>query len=450
MLISSRDFFVGPDLAGAEKPPVLAWGDLRGHVMPCGCDPLTDMGGIARIGRGLERWRALRPLLITVDLGQNTDEVGGDLLKSQTIVRAMARWRADATLLNRAEYALLKKIHGPWKKHGRALAFVLSNSLDPLPAGVKRARVKHRTLIMGYTEGLPVSRSWSPELRRSWEAAFLKNKKSTDRRLLLFAGKPATAAAIAATGLFDRIILSSTLPADAEPDKLERDEPGRLVTDAGMMVPSFGQGMLLLDDRKPVLGSAAPTCPPGGMPTLDKGSCRSDDLLGAGGPVIWLDRSYKDDGVFDDLLAWYRHAEAGRFQQAGREREKDLKNSPFAGAEACRTCHAVAFSQWQKSAHAGALVTLEKKQLHENAECVSCHVVGWHDKGGFVSRQASPWLAGVQCENCHGPRRRHVADPLASTKGALRGSAAGACAACHNATHSPTFDFDSFWKRIAH
>ena len=98
-LVMVSVFFVGPDLAGAEKPPVLAWGDLRGHVMPCGCDPLTDMGGIARIGRGLERWRALRPLLITVDLGQNTDEVGGDLLKSQTIVRVPAAENSKEVLV---------------------------------------------------------------------------------------------------------------------------------------------------------------------------------------------------------------------------------------------------------------------------------------------------------------------------------------------------------------
>jgi hypothetical protein len=75
-------------------------------------------------------------------------------------------------------------------------------------------------------------------------------------------------------------------------------------------------------------------------------------------------------------------------------------------------------------------------------------VLGATAKGGFVSLEKSPQFANVQCETCHGPRRAHAANPSVHPETATLPKAA--CAGCHNAQHSPKFDFKTYWPKIAH
>ena len=81
-----------------------------------------------------------------------------------------------------------------------------------------------------------------------------------------------------------------------------------------------------------------------------------------------------------------------------------------------------------------------------NEECVGCHVVGFGRKGGFANAKATPELANVQCEACHGPGSIHAESPAAGY------GAAGArsCLRCHDPQNSPEFDFYSYWPKIRH
>ena len=33
----------------------VAYGDIRGHIEPCGCDPQTDLGGVLRLSNLLQK-----------------------------------------------------------------------------------------------------------------------------------------------------------------------------------------------------------------------------------------------------------------------------------------------------------------------------------------------------------------------------------------------------------
>jgi len=124
----------------------------------------------------------------------------------------------------------------------------------------------------------------------------------------------------------------------------------------------------------------------------------------------------------------------------------DAAQKSFVGAEACRTCHTADYALWASSGHAHAMQTLVDKKADFNPECVSCHVVGFKKKGGFADNATTPAMANVQCEACHGPGAKHMADPSAPYGKAGK----PACLPCHTHDNSPTFDFDTYWPRIRH
>jgi 2',3'-cyclic-nucleotide 2'-phosphodiesterase (5'-nucleotidase family) len=118
----------------------------------------------------------------------------------------------------------------------------------------------------------------------------------------------------------------------------------------------------------------------------------------------------------------------------------------YLGSDACKTCHAVEHSIWTESKHAHAMQTLVEQHSDFNPECVGCHVVAYKKPGGFVDMNATPTLADVQCESCHGPGARHLANP-----GAPYGKAGKqSCAPCHTHDRSPSFEFSVYWPKIRH
>jgi hypothetical protein len=124
----------------------------------------------------------------------------------------------------------------------------------------------------------------------------------------------------------------------------------------------------------------------------------------------------------------------------------DSSKSIFVGVETCATCHAKEHDIWQRTGHAHAMATLEKKNEQFDTECVGCHVVGFQ-KGGFQSLVLTPQYANVQCESCHGPGRQHSEKPA---KGyGLMPTPVG-CLQCHTTMNSPDFNFEIYWPKVKH
>ncbi|MFN7144346.1 MAG: multiheme c-type cytochrome, partial [Myxococcota bacterium] len=119
----------------------------------------------------------------------------------------------------------------------------------------------------------------------------------------------------------------------------------------------------------------------------------------------------------------------------------------YVGADTCAACHPTAAGAWKASAHAHALATLKDNQAGSNPSCLPCHVTGFGHPGGWAGA-ATPTLADVGCEACHGPGSAHVAAPAAGYGDLPRGPAA--CVACHTHDNSPDFRFDAYWPAIVH
>ena len=147
----------------------------------------------------------------------------------------------------------------------------------------------------------------------------------------------------------------------------------------------------------------------------------------------------------------------------------------FAGSKSCRKCHIKEQRSWADTKMANAFEILKPGERAEakqaagldpqmdytkDAECVSCHVTGYGEPGGFVDIETTPDLAGVGCESCHGAGGTYIQDEYMSLKnkeykradivavGMTDQITAETCAGCHN-NKSPfvgddyVFDFET-------
>ena len=122
-----------------------------------------------------------------------------------------------------------------------------------------------------------------------------------------------------------------------------------------------------------------------------------------------------------------------------------LQVGAYSGDEACRVCHERQYVDWTLTRHACAWETLVRVGKQEDPKCVRCHVVGHGQRGGFFSLKRTPHLRDVQCESCHG---RNGCKAFGG--GQARPITAAACTPCHDAVHSPRFDFATHRPRTLH
>jgi hypothetical protein len=111
----------------------------------------------------------------------------------------------------------------------------------------------------------------------------------------------------------------------------------------------------------------------------------------------------------------------------------------YAGGQACAECHTDTHSEVIKTSHGGAFTNGLFKAMggQTNSSCLSCHTVGFGLPTGFISKSRTPHLAGVQCENCHGPAAPHAASPDDFTARPRPEIAATVCGGCHTAISVP-------------
>ena len=71
----------------------------------------------------------------------------------------------------------------------------------------------------------------------------------------------------------------------------------------------------------------------------------------------------------------------------------------YVGAQTCNVCHSETVDDWRQTSHAKSFTSLEKSKQQDLPDCLQCHVVGYGRSGGFLDRELTIELAGIQCEN---------------------------------------------------
>jgi len=169
--------------------------------------------------------------------------------------------------------------------------------------------------------------------------------------------------------------------------------------------------------------------------------------------LIHLDKSVGEDSARVEEVKKFQQEEGlrqrellvgkalARDEATGRVRERYL------GMEICNRCHADIMPGFVLSRHFKAFDTLKGKGEEANPKCLVCHTTGYGRPSGYDPAEVekgAPYLRGVQCEACHGPGTMHARD------GSYVVSARESCRACHTSQWSPHFDFETYWKRVAH
>lgn len=156
-----------------------------------------------------------------------------------------------------------------------------------------------------------------------------------------------------------------------------------------------------------------------------------------------------DATVSSHIAAYYQ-----RVNDHNKEAFKDLAPPPpaageasYVGLEACSKCHQSQRKFWDRTSHAAAYATLSVQHKEFNLDCVGCHVTGYSKPGGSTVTHVEN-LTAVQCEVCHGPGSKHVAEPKA--KDLVKMPSQGFCASeCHHPPHvHPGWSAEAAWPKI--
>ena len=162
---------------------------------------------------------------------------------------------------------------------------------------------------------------------------------------------------------------------------------------------------------------------------------------------------YKADQKIANLVSDHENWLRQHYIEIEKNKEKsetDLQTPiPYAGSQACGTCHAKITASWQITRHARAYASLQKKCKDYCPDCLPCHVTGSqeHDKKGFRSPTITPNLFNIQCEECHGPAKEHLKTP--NLPYGLKIDASS-CTICHTTNTDPEFSFKDDLKLVTH
>jgi len=451
--IDESIFEEGPLVQEGPEPDIifLYTGRVRGFVETCGC-PRNPAGGLARRAGYLDLLRRAYPettfvLAETGDFAAGYDEAGR--VKTSTYLEGLRDLGYDAVGVGESEMSggaeawegilgrsPLEVISGSFTRRG-------STDLYLKPWVVKAYEMRGgRSLRVGFI-GLSSYNSVFASPGEGGATLVMREPVEQARRLL-----PQVAAES------DFVVLLANL-SPREVKQVVDAAPGTV----DLVLASYSDRL-----------SPVPLEDIGGVPTL---------YAGDQGRRLGEVRLFQDDAGVRTLTGHRvhltsRYPQVGRYQRmidgmlarvnkimkesagAGEERATQSAAAPvpsdptaargYLGSNACLGCHDDAYRVWEHSGHARAMQTLVDANQDFNPECVRCHTTGYGSPQGFHTAVATPTLANVQCEACHGIGAAHVKEssaPYGSVPPRV-------CFTCHTRENSPDFSFFKYWKIIEH
>ena len=420
-------------------------GNLEGYLMPCGCSA-NQLGGLAR--------RQFRNKLD----GHRIDLLleGGNLIKQAGVLES-SKLMTTLEILDQAGYQAIGLAGADldMAQEGYDLDLLLASFVPVVASDLLLADGK--PWLLGDDPVVHAYREVSFEnatVRVASLVMSLPEAEVADQFSLL---EPATAWQLAMEGVAEETLRVLMVHASADtikqldlspaPDLLIGvnsdfvDPP--LAANSVSGVPfvysgTHGRFLLDLELTRTTTGSSLPRYTPIALEgsVTDPSAMRDADALA----VIQSHREF----VKQDQL---------------REKLASVQTLPdglrYVGAKSCADCHEDDSEKCADHLHSRAWQTLIDAEREENwpvtfyPECISCHVVGYGFKSGFVSPEKTPGLLNVTCENCHGPGSKHV-DSGADEQVPIPRPGVKDCITCHNSEHSTNFDYTVYWPKIKH
>jgi len=362
---------------------IIYTGGLQGELEPCGCSAQSDFGGLARFSGFInDHGKSLSPYVL-ID--------AGNFLAKDT---PQGRLKADAML---ESFGILKYDSVALLPDADAVA---EDFIIPL---IEDYKIRTLSFRPGFKQSVFIKRG-TVDINVSVDPADCPEGKVN----ILLTDHPVTAA----SGIkgWDVIISSSGEIVD---DPLKIDNT--LFTSGYPKGEKLGVLTLTVNSRGAVVNSR-------------------HEWISLGNEIDEDERVRKVLDKYDRKVARYY-----------RESAKPLPGTTYLGVSGCAECHQPFVESWEKTRHSHAFESLEDVEKSSDPECIVCHSVGFGEKGGFFSVEATPGLANVQCEECHGLNREHVSD-----FSAMRPVTETVCLKCHTKANSPEFNYSEYLKKIKH
>ncbi|WP_455218898.1 multiheme c-type cytochrome [Kaarinaea lacus] len=416
-------------IADVAPLTVIYSGNLDGELEPCGCSEEGNLGGIKRRASTIDSIKEQNPDSVVISAGGLIASEGtNDYLKAIYILKAFAVLGYDAIGVqwNDLNYGaeLATKNNLPWvASNWLTDEFAKSRTINRT---INDKKITIRFLTWLDPDSSPVRQMPGGKAVTYDDIGKLAKEISAARRKQEF------------------VILTTTLPLEIIKDQLPLESIDILFVRAAYEI--YGEPKKL-----------------GNTLILEPGSrgMRLGKLqltLGENNTIKhWKHEVIPMPGSVPDsprLTAWYDEynakVKADYLKRVELRKQRESGESPFLGGEQCKACHPKQHKVWQGSEHAIAFEDLEIVKKAFDPECIQCHVVGFNKPGGFVDINITSHLINVQCENCHGAGKDHAKSggqkPLANKAWPREKM----CAQCHVPKHSPSFDIDKYWPKIAH
>lgn len=400
-------------------------GNIDGELEPCGCAVEGNLGGILRHATTVDRLRQEHPDLFVVSAGGLiVSAVSQDRLTSEYILKGFAQLGYDAVGVQWSDLA-----YGEAFTRQSPIPWVASNWLG---AGFEHEKViaKGKTKVAFFSWLDPAQ---SPHL------AMKGKERVVDERLTVLTKRLRQAQnkgmlTVLTTSMtqqeaqaqlplryVDVLTIRAAYEVYGEPKKIGKT----LVLQPG------SRGMRL------------------GHITLERG--RDGRIKSWRNEVISMPPAVPDAARMADWYAAYTAQLKSDYEaRTAILKARQSDGSPYAGAEACQSCHIENHAIWQETKHSRAFSKLEGVNKAFDPNCIGCHSVGFNQDGGFIDLEATESLANVQCENCHGAARAHAESGGQKKTANVGWQPRQMCAQCHDRKHSPGFDFDRYWPKIRH
>ncbi len=410
----------------SAKPLTLIYSaNLDGELEPCGCSAEGDYGGIKRRATYLDQSREALPELVVISGGGLfSSELGGDPIKDRFIASGMAQLNYDALGIQWADL-----LHGTELLTQEPLPLTAVNWKDDTFA--KAQRFEKQGVSIFFTQWLDPAKSPYQAMQGAEEPIDASSdtlhkllQEARDAGQLTIVGTTLPldkAQSLLPLALIDILLIESAYEHYGEPQRIGET----LVLQPGSRGMRLGRLELTLTDNNRIRDFSHQVVELGvGVPDAPR-------------LAEWYDaynQALKED--YEWRVAQRKKIRSGQ--------------SPYAGEQVCATCHADQHAKWEETRHANAFATLERVNKAFDPNCLACHTVGFMQEGGYLDLSLTGQLTNVQCENCHGAAAEH-----ASSGGQVKPANADwqpeqICAQCHNHSHSPAFDFDSYWPKIQH
>jgi len=431
LVLLSAFFSTLTNLPSAKAAPtreflVIYTGNLLAELKPCGCAKEEDQGGIERRMQYLRDIRKDNLNILLVDTGDHFKEpTRQGKLKAETLLKATEKMDYDAVALGERDL-----LYGSQFLKDHAIPFVSGNiELDNLK--LKKSRIKKfqnglKVAVISIVDpnlfylknhtGLTIP---DPDQIVSQEISRIKNSHSIDFLILLTHMEKEKSLKYLEKDSVDLVINGHIFSETDTVDMKPVNKANKIFVQASPRGQKMGELRININEKGKI-------------------SFKHQ--------MVSLDSSIKNDPEMLKLYKNYnKKVEAMFFENLKAKRNKG-KASVYAGDTVCKNCHKVAHEKWSSSRHGKAYNTLRKINKAFDPECLPCHVVGYNQKGGFISELDTPELKNVQCEVCHGPGKKHASAPMPG----FGNQAKKACNKCHVKNHSPKFNYTQYWPKIKH